>query len=134
MHETYMGGCHCGAIRFEADIDLAAGTWKCNCSICAKNRLWSFEVGPGGVRLLSGAEYLQDYGFNDHVAHHYFCRRCGVHPYEFVDLPAEGRQYFSVNVNCLEALDIGAVMARPIRSIDGLHDRPDRVPAEIRHL
>ena len=134
MHETYTGSCHCGAVRFEADIDLEAGTWKCNCSICAKNRLWSFEVGPRGVRLLAGVDYLEDYSFKDHVAHHYFCRRCGVHPYEFVDLPSEGRQYFNVNVNCLDGLDMDAVMAHPIRFIDGLHDQWDSVPAEIRHL
>jgi len=72
--KTYTGRCHCGAIVFEADIDLGAGTWKCNCSICARIRLWSFEVGPGGVRLLARAADLTDYSFKDHVAHHYFCR------------------------------------------------------------
>jgi hypothetical protein len=133
MKQTYVGGCHCGAIRFEADIDVALGSTKCNCTICAKNRLWSFEAAPGGVRLLQGAAELQDYTYGAGVAHHYFCRVCGVHPYEWVDLP-DGRQYYNVNIVWLEGLDLDAVMVAPLSYVDGLHDRWDRTPAEIRHL
>ena len=32
---TYSGGCHCGAVRFEATADLAK-VISCNCSICTQ--------------------------------------------------------------------------------------------------
>ena len=31
----YQGGCHCGRVRFEIDVEIGT-IIDCNCSICAK--------------------------------------------------------------------------------------------------
>ena len=134
MRRLYHGSCHCGAIRFEVAADVAAGTEKCNCSICTKMRLWSVKVAPEALRLIAGAEEIADYTFGSGVAHHFFCRRCGVRPYERVDLPPPGAPYLNINLMCLDDLDLQEVIAAPVLYMDGLHDAWERVPAEIRHL
>ena len=134
MKKRYTGSCHCGAVRFEALVDISAGTDKCNCSICAKAHLWTVEGAPGEVRLLQGADDLTIYRFHTRAVEHPFCKHCGIRPYQYVDLGETGRRYYNVNLACLEQLDIDELMAAPVRYYDGLNDNWDFEPAEKRHL
>jgi len=135
MLKTYTGSCHCGAVRFEADVDISAGTGKCNCTICTKMRLWSVDAKPDRFRLIAGETDLTDYRGKNPVAHHLFCRHCGIRPFEWVDMPnLSGSKYYNINVACLDGVDIGELMAAPVTYYDGFNDKWDSMPPEIRHL
>ena len=134
MKKTYTGGCHCGAVRFEADIDLSAGSFKCNCTICAMNRFWPVVVRPDAFRLLSGEGDLTEYLFNTRKNRHLFCRHCGVRAFGIGDSPESGGKMYGVNVMCLDDLDIQELMSAPITYVDGRNNKWDSAPGEIRHL
>jgi len=132
MKKTYKGSCHCGKVRFEADLDLSAGTVKCNCSICAKQRSWLAAVSPADVRLLSGESELVDYQFGTRRIHHRFCRTCGVRP--FGHASREGGAFYAVNLGALDDIDPAELANAPVRYVDGRNDDFKSPPAETRHL
>lgn len=131
MRRRYTGGCHCGAVRFEADIDLAEGTFKCNCSMCAMTRLWA-PLRTENFRLLSGEDDLVDYQPN--TVHHVFCRRCGGRSFGWGEDPAQGGVFHVARIACLDDVDVDELVRAPVTYFDGAHDDYKHPPAEIRHL
>jgi hypothetical protein len=130
MKQTYKGSCHCGAVRFEADLDLAQGTFRCNCSICFKTRAWLAGVPASDFRLLSGENLLGDYQFGRRALHHRFCKQCAVRPFSH----AADRKTYAVRVNCLDGVDPQELINAPVKYFDMLHDNAKSPPAETRHL
>jgi len=121
MKKTYRGGCHCGAVRFEVDLDLEAGTGRCNCSICAKRRFWGARSTPVDFHLLTDPVAIADYQFNSHSVHHRFCKTCGVAAFGDGDIPQAGGAYVSVNV-AWDDVAAETLEALPIRYFDGLNN------------
>jgi hypothetical protein len=134
MKKTYHGSCHCGRVRYEADIDLTCGTFKCNCSICTKSRSWLTLVQPDAFRLLEGEGELSDYQFGAKKIHHLFCRNCGVRSFGWGNIPELGGQVYAVNVLCLDDMDIRELVNSPVTYFDGRNDNWQAIPIETRHL
>ena len=132
MLKTYKGSCHCGAVKFEAQLDLAQGTYRCNCSICRRNRFWAAVARSEGFRLIQGEEQLTEYLFNRRKNQHLFCRRCGVRAFGVGNDTPIGKMY-GVNVGCLEGLTEEELSKIPITYVDGMNDRQDE-PAFFAHL
>ena len=133
MKKTYAGSCHCGAVRFEADIDLSQGTAKCNCSICFKSRAWMAFIPANAFRLLSGEQSLREYQFAKKRIHHMFCSHCGVRPFARGS-DGQGNEFWAIRVNCLDNVDPQELIDAPVKYFDMLHDDFKAAPAETRHL
>jgi hypothetical protein len=119
MKKTYTGSCHCGEVRFEADIDLKAGTNKCNCTICTKTRNWNAIIKPDAFRLLAGENALLDYQFGRKIIHHLFCRYCGVRLFAQGYAEAIGGNYVGIQLAVLDNVELQELISAPIRYADG---------------
>jgi len=103
------GGCHCGQVRFEVEVDLGAGGTMCNCTVCTKISPVGAIVPPSAFRLLSGEDSLSSYEWGTKTAQRKFCKHCGVHCFAFGHLDILGGDYVAISLNCLDDFDLSAV-------------------------
>ena len=107
------GGCHCKAVRFEADVPEAVDLLDCNCSICRATGFLHLIVPHTHFRLLTDAAALTAYRFGTGRANHLFCATCGIKSFY---QPRSHSEAWSVNWN---ALDDATGLTETITPFDG---------------
>jgi hypothetical protein len=113
MTITISGGCHCGEVRFEAEIPEAVEVLECNCSICAMTGFRHLIVPHSDFQLLSGEGLLSSYRFGTGAAEHLFCSNCGIKSFY---QPRSHPRAWSVNLN---SLDHRGTLKVSVRKFDG---------------
>ncbi len=117
--QTHGGSCHCGAVRFEAELDVTKGPSRCNCTVCTKIAPTGAVMKPEAFRLLAGEDSLSIYEWGPKMSQRFFCKHCGVHVFGRGHLDVLGGDFVSINLNCVDDLDLTAL---PIVYWDGRHN------------
>jgi hypothetical protein len=122
------GSCHCGAVRFSAQLDLS-GAFRCNCSICLKSGATVATCAPSAFTLTAGEADLVEYKFGPSAITRLRCRHCGIQCFARVTLP-DGSPAIGVNVNTLDDAEVSAL---PVVYFDGRRDRfePQSAPVPV---
>jgi hypothetical protein len=102
--KEYVGGCHCGKVRYRVTTDLSKPVVACNCSICSRTGTLLTFVPAAQFRLEQGEDALTDYQFNRNIIHHLFCSTCGIRSFARGKAP-DGSDTVAINVRCLEGVD-----------------------------
>jgi hypothetical protein len=136
--KTHLGSCHCRAVTFTTEIDLAKGTQRCNCSICTKARTWFASVGADELVIDKGENNLGDYswtppgGSKSHL-HYRFCKTCGIRVFAKGYQGNLGGAFYAVAIGALDDIEADVdVLANGIRYVDGRHDEYNKEPADTR--
>jgi len=94
------GGCHCGAVRFEAELpEPPVPALDCNCSVCSKTGFMHVMVPHSDFELITGRDELSSYRFGTGAAEHLFCKTCGVKSFYQARSHPDS---WSLNANCFD--------------------------------
>jgi hypothetical protein len=110
---AWSGSCHCGAVRFRVEAEIRELT-RCDCSLCRRKGAMMAQIPESGLTILAGEDDLTLYQWNQRIARHYFCRRCGIYPFH---RKRSDPKSYGVNIGCLEGFDPAAY---PLRLADGV--------------
>jgi len=107
------GGCHCGAVRFEALSEAEPELLNCNCSICSATGYLHLFIPHDRFKLLEGETNLTSYRFGSGEAEHLFCKTCGIKSFY---QPRSHPSCWSIHLACL---DDASALSPQVTEFDG---------------
>ena len=93
------GGCHCGAVRFTAQVDPKQTLLDCNCSLCSMTGHLHLMAKHTAFVLHTERSNLNSYRFNTGQAEHLFCTNCGIKSFY---QPRSHPDSWSINAHCIK--------------------------------
>lgn len=110
------GGCHCGAIRFEAEGEFSTA-FECNCSHCAMKGFKLAFVPRENFSLTQGEGAYTTYHFNKNVIDHNFCSTCGVEAFGYGVGP-DGSEMAAINLRCADGVNMETLNIQHVNGKD----------------
>lgn len=115
--KTYTGGCHCSAVRYEAESAPITSAMECNCSHCSKKGMLLTFIPRTQFTLTAGENALTEYRFNNRTIQHLFCNVCGTQAFAY-GKDGEGNEVACLNVRCTDDIDVSALDRTPFNGKD----------------
>ncbi|MEC7521474.1 MAG: GFA family protein [Myxococcota bacterium] len=104
---TYRGGCHCGGLRVEADLNVLEpaspyhAACRCNCTFCRRRGAVTMLIPPSAFRVIEARTEAR-YVPKPEVGAFVFCAVCGVHVYGTGHMEMLGGDFVTVNLDALD--------------------------------
>lgn len=112
------GRCHCGAVHWRFDGEIAGAT-ICNCTICRRyGVLWAYGHDGEDAHVEAAPDAMTGYVWGDRSLAFNFCKTCGnVVSWRALKPGPDGRTRMAVNLRLAEP---DAVAKIPLDRFDGL--------------
>jgi hypothetical protein len=142
LKSVYRGSCHCGAIGYRFQTDLAPEQWSiraCQCRFCRAHDALSASDPSGSVVFsVADTKLLNRYRFGLRTADFLLCRECGVYVGALIE--TENGQFGIINTHALlqssESLAATEPMTYDAEDVAGRVSRREErwTPAELNLL
>jgi hypothetical protein len=120
--KLFHGSCHCGKIKFQANIDLTQETIKCNCTFCRKNSYWGIKVKNEDFEILEGQDYFSKTSSDPNIGEYIFCKHCSNMPFGITKKTEWTEEGASIKISSLDDISTTELAALRITYYNGRDD------------